>query len=712
MAKQQVSKDGEKVIVKKKGGCGTFLAGFFFAFIFMIALIGGGGAYVYFCVNLQQVESLIGVKLPIEGDLNKKTVKDLIALGLDVKDSYVHLKIGEVETKLGVNLPTQIPGTEIDISYLYADGTTIQYKGETTNIKDIEVLDATHNMNDLLNGVVDVVSNHLTIGEVLDVAQLKQTITDLGYPAFINDIYTVNSSKKTLSELTINEAKNVLPEFYGADNLTVAKLIEATGSKLVPEKDMYNTLRSLKVQKITTNDLLNNVIGEMLNDLIPDLKDFRFTQTEEFNNTPLVSMVDYIQSVYVGDFLTFENAVEEDFFTNTKNQGFKTLKQTFVSVLDEEILNLKVNQILTASQIATTSLTLEQQEMTIPQLLESTHDNLFTLFGSTIVSEVGGYVEELRLELSSTFATSYHDLTWAEKLGLEGTSTALLDISDLTVGEVATSDDLPDTIFNKLGTLGNLIGDTDNSILKLLKDIQLSDLLHNAGDAIDSALRGPTGSPTTLATLLDITSTDGINAIIGDILVGDLLDNPNTAITTQLKGSSLTLGELLGMTSASGLNGIIKNITVGNLFTSPDSIIKDTLASSTLTLGELLEVDTTGTEDLSKHILKNLIVADLFGSDPSVAIERVINGTSLSLVLGAQPTTGVLSLVTNYNTLTVGTLDEINVDFANATLGDLYDKEIITDDMLGSGIDTSSPKWNAIKNSTIVEIIWAEYNAA
>ena len=36
MAKQQVSKDGEKVIVKKKGGCGTFLAGFFFAFIFMI----------------------------------------------------------------------------------------------------------------------------------------------------------------------------------------------------------------------------------------------------------------------------------------------------------------------------------------------------------------------------------------------------------------------------------------------------------------------------------------------------------------------------------------------------------------------------------------------------------------------------------------------------------------------------------------------------
>lgn len=710
MAKQQVSKDGEKVIVKKKGGCGTFLAGFFFAFIFMIALIGGGGAYVYFCVNLQQVQSMFGVNLPIEGDLNKKTIKDLIALGLDVKDSYVHLKIGEVETKLGINLPTKIPGTEIDISYLYADGTTIKYKGETTNIKDIEVLDATHNMTDLLNGAIDVVSNHLTIGEVLDVAQLKQTITDLGYPAFIKDIYTVNSSKKTLSELTINEAKTVLPEFYGADNLTVAKLIEATGSKLVPEDAMYDTLRALKVQKITTNDLLNNVTGEMLNDLIPDLKDFRFTQTDEFNATVLIDMIDYIQTVYVGDFLTFENAMEANFFT--QNPEFESLKGTYVSVLDEAILNLKVNQILNATQLSRTTLTPAQQQMSVIQLLESTGSNLFTLFGTQNIEEVGGFVEELQAYTSATFSTQYYELSWAEKLGIQGTSTALLDISSLTVGEVATSDDLPDTIFNKLGTLGNLIGDTDNSILKLLKDIQLSDLFHNAGDAIDNALRGPAGSPTTLATLLDITSTDGINAIIGDILVGDLLDNPNDAITDALKGSSLTLGELLGMTSSSGLNGIIKDITVGDLFTNPNTIIKNTLASSTKTLGELLEVDTTGTPTLSKHILSSLTVADLFGSDPSTAIESVINGTSLSLVLGSQPTTGVLSLVTNYNTLTVGTLSDIEVDFVNVTLGSLYDNGVITDEMLGTDIDTSSTKWNTIKNTKLIDLIKAAYNTA
>ena len=710
MAKQQVSKDGEKVIVKKKGGCGTFLAGFFFAFIFMIALIGGGGAYVYFCVNLQQVQSMFGVNLPIEGDLNKKTIKDLIALGLDVKDSYVHLKIGEVETKLGINLPTKIPGTEIDISYLYADGTTIKYKGETTNIKDIEVLDATHNMTDLLNGAIDVVSNHLTIGEVLDVAQLKQTITDLGYPAFIKDIYTVNSSKKTLSELTINEAKTVLPEFYGADNLTVAKLIEATGSKLVPEDAMYDTLRALKVQKITTNDLLNNVTGEMLNDLIPDLKDFRFTQTDEFNATVLIDMIDYIQTVYVGDFLTFENAMEANFFT--QNPEFESLKGTYVSVLDEAILNLKVNQILNATQLSRTTLTPAQQQMSVIQLLESTGSNLFTLFGTQNIEEVGGFVEELQAYTSATFSTQYYELSWAEKLGIQGTSTALLDISSLTVGEVATSDDLPDTIFNKLGTLGNLIGDTDNSILKLLKDIQLSDLLHNAGDAIDNALRGPAGSPTTLATLLDITSTDGINAIIGDILVGDLLDNPNDAITDALKGSSLTLGELLGMTSNSGLNGIIKDITVGDLFTNPNTIIKNTLASSTKTLGELLEVDTTGTPTLSKHILSSLTVADLFGSDPSTAIESVINGTSLSLVLGAQPITGVLSFVTNYNDLTVSTLDQIEIDFVNVTLGSLYDNGVITDEMLGTDIDTSSTKWNTIKNTKLIDLIKAAYNAA
>ena len=80
MSKQKQTEEGSRVVVKKKGGCGTFLAGFFCAIIFLVLLIGGAGAYVYFCVNLQQVESVIGVKLPIEGDLNKKTIKDLISL--------------------------------------------------------------------------------------------------------------------------------------------------------------------------------------------------------------------------------------------------------------------------------------------------------------------------------------------------------------------------------------------------------------------------------------------------------------------------------------------------------------------------------------------------------------------------------------------------------------------------------------------------------
>ena len=154
MAKQQVSKDGEKVIVKKKGGCGTFFAGFFCAIIFLVLLVGGGGAYVYFCVNLQQVESLFGIKLPIEGDINKKTVKDLVALGLELKDSYVHMKIGELETKVGIKLPEKVPGTDIDISYLYEEGTTINFKGATIAIKNIEVMDAINNMNEMVDGVI------------------------------------------------------------------------------------------------------------------------------------------------------------------------------------------------------------------------------------------------------------------------------------------------------------------------------------------------------------------------------------------------------------------------------------------------------------------------------------------------------------------------------------------------------------------------------
>ena len=710
MAKQQVSKDGEKVIVKKKGGCGTFFAGFFCAIIFLVLLVGGGGAYVYFCVNVQQIESLLGIQLPIEGDVNKKTVKDLVALGLDLKNSYVHMKIGELETKVGIKLPEKVPGTDIDISYLYAQDTIITFKGRTTAIRDIEVMEAINNMNQLVDSVVDVLYDHVTVGQILSTANMQTTIEDMGYPAFVDPIYTIGSTKKKLSDLTITQAKNVLTDYYGADNLTIAKLVEAAGLSVIPDDAMYDGLRALKVQKVTTDDLLNNITGQILNNLL-DLSDFDFTQTDEFNATNLNHMIDYLEGLYLGDFITLGNAMGDDFFTS--HPQFSTLRDTYISKLDEAILNLKVNQILTSTQLARTTLSSSQQNMTVLELIDSTHQPLLTLFGNQNIEELGGYLKELQTAATTTaFTNGYNDLTWAKKLGIEGSSTALLDISSLTINEIMTSDDIPTAIFEKLGTLGNLIGTTDNSILNLIANVELKDLLTNGGDAITHALEYDADDHlVTLATLLNITDTNGINGIISGITVKALLDTPNAAITDALESSEMTLGDLLNMSDTSGINGIISTIKVKELFTDADTIVKTKLAASTQTLGQLLGVDTTA-ETMSNYILRNLTVGDLFGSDPSASISSVVNGMSLSLIL-PQPTTGILSLVTNYNTLTVGTLDEINVNVADTTIEVLNQKGIITDAMLTSkGIVKSGSAWDYLKTKSMLDIIEIVYNNA
>lgn len=711
--KEQAQPVGEKVVIKKKGGCGSFFAGFFCAIIFLVLLVGGGGAYVYFCLNLQQIENLLGVQLPIEGDLNTKTVKDLIALGFDVKDSYVNMTIGEVDTKLGINLPPKFPGTEIDISYLYADETTVSFNGTTQKVTDIKVLDAVNNLNAFVESLLNVVYDHLTVGEVLITANFDETVQSLGYPALTEAIYTVDGTKKALSDLTINQAQTVLVEYYGADNLTIGNVVECAGLSIIPEDPMYDALRALKVQKVTTNDLLESVTGEILNDLV-DLSDFAFTQTTEFNNTKLSGMLDYIESLQVGEFITLENTVDQTFFT--QNPQFSTLNKTYVSRLDDAIQNLKIKNILTSTQLARTTLNSAQQEMTISQLLQSTGSILSGLFGTQNIDELGGYVKALSGVSATNYATEYAKLSWSQKLGLQGSSTALLSISDLTISQIATSSDIPATIFEKLGTLGDLIGETSNPILALISNIQLKDLLLNGGDSITNALEyDKNGNLVTLATLLNITSTEGINGIISSITVKSLLDTPDTAITNALQNSTTTLGDLLGMSSTDGINGIVSGIMVKDLFSTPDTAISNALKSSSLTLAQMLGVS-ADPSTVSGYILANITVADLFGDNASATLANTINNMSISLVLGTQPTTGFLSLIdsTNYQNATVATLDDMinTVDITSVTLGTMMEKQIISQSALESaGVDLSSPKWDTLKTMTLVDIITAYYNA-
>ena len=705
---------GEKIVIKKTGGCRSFFAGFFCAIIFLVLVIGGAGVYVYYGVSLRQIEDMFGIQIPIEGDLNNKNVKDLIALGLDVKDSYVNMTIGEVDTKLGVKLPDKFPGTDINISYLYQDDAIITFLGTQQKVLDVKVLDVANNLNAFVESLLDIVYDHLTVGEVLRTADLDETVNSLGYPGLTDAIYTVDGNKMALSDMTINQAQQVLQDYYGSENLTVANIIEASGLTVIPDDPMYDRIRALKVASVTTDELMDTITGEIVNDLV-DLSDFAFTQTEDFNNTKLSGMVDYIESLQVGEFVTLENAVDAEFFID--NPQFSTLNKTYISHLDEGINKLTVSQILTTTQLARTTLSDTQKAMTITELLQSTNSTLASLFGVANVSELGGYVEALKDTASTNYTASYDALSWSEKLGLDGSSVAMFNVSSLTINDIATSEDIPATIFDKLGTLGDLMGDTSNPILKLLSNIELKDLFTNAGDTLTHALEYDNdGTLVTLKTLLEMQGTDGINGIISGIAVKDLLDTPDTAITNTLKGSSATLGELLGMTeTTTGLNSIISTITVSSLFTSPDTAITDVLRSSTMTLAGMLGI-TVDSSTASGYILNNLAVGDLFGDDASTTLSDKINSMPISCVLGTQPTTEFLSLIDSdkYTSTTVATLDSMinSVDITNVTLGTMVDKRIISQQTLtDNGIDTTSTKWNTLKDMTLVDIIKAYYNA-
>ena len=713
MSKQKQTEEGSRVVVKKKGGCGTFLAGFFCAIIFLVLLIGGAGAYVYFCVNLQQVESVIGVKLPIEGDLNKKTIKDLISLGLDVKDSYVHMKVRDLKDKVGIDLEKtlgKIPGTDISLEFLYSEDTTVKFKGSTVKFLDIEVMDAVNDSDSLVDGVLELLYDRVTVGEILSTAQLTETVNNLDWPAVKDEIYDVSGTKKNLSSLTINEAKDVLVDYYGADNLTINKLIEATNIVAIPNKPKYDTLRALKVQKITTKQLLDNITGEILNDLFT-LTDFEFTQTEEFNNTALSGMVDYIETLPLGDFIKFENAVKDDYFDN--HAMFNSLKTVYVSKLNDEILKLKINQILTSTQISRTSLSASEVAITLPQLLDAKpSQTIENLFGTENINEVGAYIKALKDCTNANFLTSFSHLAWGEKLGIDS-GTALLDISDLTIKNIAESEDIPNTIFEELGTLGDLVGSTDNSIMQLISRVKLTDLLTDAGNAITNALEyDEHNNLNTLATLLNITDTTGINGIVSSIKVKDLLDTPNEAISNALESSTLSLAELLGMTSTSGINGVIGPIKLNELFTNPDTAIKTALSGCTDTLKDFLGATTTP-DTIDDYILSEITVANLFDeTNIATTLTTKINNMPLRFVLGTQPSTGFLSLIdpTYYTNATVGGIQTLmeSVDVANITLGTLIDKQVIE---LDYAVFSDPSIVNGMRGLTLMDILEAYYIA-
>ena len=788
------------VKTKQKGGCGTFFLGFLFAFIFLFVVVGGAGVYLYYNFTFSQVEQTIGIKIPLEGEIKNKSLKELIALGLDYKNSVTEATLETLNTRWGVDLPQTIPGTSLDISGIYNE--EITFMGQTKQVKKFRLQDIANNLKDFVDQVLPKAYDHFTVGQILDTAKVD-ILEDLDYPGLTAKFYNIGTASspnlKTLKELTLNQALDLIPEYYGSDNLTVQRVIDALGLSIMPipssGTDIYADLRTMKLTAITNEDLKQKVTGEILNDLLDLDETFDFAKTEAFAHTTLAGMGDYIKtvplkqlmnipetltdespssdhllyamqnvtygdlqaedvttaladkmdavypnftldkildfstmenvdflasvkfsellkdpgeslseafaSVQMGDYITLEqvagNTDEERNAFFEKAQYKNIPRNTKLSAVKDVIRNFKINQIFKASDLGLFNT--DETEMTVEQYLDANPGGTFKFWQPIIdYASYGGYVEIFSYDTNASYATTFESSSLFDMLGGGNNVSALAGLNELTFEDIVDSDDLVNLILSKFGTLGDLLGGDRSGIFGIIADITIQDFMNNASGSIRNALENANG--TTLAELLESTSTDPLITSILSISVADMFSgDPTNAIKIALAGTATpttepdevkTLKDIFGYsyTSGDGIMYYVQNVRVGDLlgltnYSNASDAIKNSLADASLS-DVFAFTETTG----FISYIKNVKFGDLFGDNPGAAIKLALtkdsdnNDITLGQFLGITSPTGFVSKVV---TLKMGDLlgdnpeDAINGIIDNVTLADVFDEPLSTD---------------------------------
>lgn len=652
------------VKTKRRGGCGTFILGFVFAFVLMIVVVVGTGLYMYYNMSIRMVENMIGVTIPVEGDIKNLAIKDLLAK----KDQIVNASLETLNTEFKVDLPETIPGTKISLKETYDE--TITFLGETKKVKEFRVQDIANNLSDFVDAVLPKLYDHVTVGQICETAGTT-ILDDLGYPATKDTFYNVGTESapvyKTLSELTITQALDVVPDYFSSDTLTVQMALDALGSDLMPKPtddspDIYAGLRDLVITDITNDTIKNKITGAILLDLV-DLSGYDFLQTETFKATTLNDFGDYFKTLTLGEFVELSTVVSGDetavnnYFA--KPQYKNLAKDLKLSEVRETILNLKLNQIFSATDLAKIQTVYTDTKVTV--------EEFFTTYG---------IADGVTFETATTSATSGSAIDWASYDGyvnlikdvtagnykpkLDGESLQdllggsdlvgpIAKIAELTIQEIIESDSALDTLLNEFGTLGELVGNGNtDGIFGIIGGVEISALLDDPATALNNALKDDTNTKT-LRELLNVSKPAGENAIItavmDNVTVSQLFNDGSSAITNAISG--LTLGDMMELgDDTTGFIKYLKNVKIGVLMgndatTTPENAIKDALTldgTNKITLGEFLGITSSDTGILAK--MKGIYMQDLLGNsnesnpDPAGAIQKVVDELTIQDVFG------------------------------------------------------------------------------
>ena len=699
-----------KVIVKKRGGCGTFFAGFMFSFVLLLVVFIGGGLYIYYNLNVRMVENLVGVTIPLEGNLKDMSVKQL----LEKKDQLVNATIDTLKNDFGVEIPSVIPGTKIKLTAVYDE--TITFRGSEVKVKDIRIQDIANSLDEFVQQVLPKMYKHVTVAEVLDTAQTT-ILEDLGYPALVDDFYNVGTEAepvyKSLSNLTIEQALDIVPKYFSHDTLTVQGAIDALGIDLLPkpsqgEADVYADLRVLKISELNVESLSNQITGEVLKKLV-DLSAYEFTNSAEFDATTVKELGNYLLTLSLGEFVALDGVVKQE--STLQLPQFANLDSTIkLANLRDAIFALKLNQIFNVDDISQIEASYPNAgEMTVQQFLSGTQGTFAELTGLDSASSIG-YVKVILNSTESTWQQNIEQTSIFDLLGGADYVTPIAGLCDTTLQEITESDDAVSLLMENFGTLGDLVGSSSNTgIFQVISSVTITELLNNPADAITNKLKSAT---ITLGELLgvDTPGASQINKDIMSIQVGELFTDANSAINKVLYGENndKTLGAFLNITDASGVLSKLANLTMYSLMNDgAGSAIQGVIDGLTLSdvFGEYSDLTSEVLKDLYGYNAKGEVDTSNAGSMPIKVVFNNISKVRLSAVFGSNKP-AIFNLVNNYSDLTLGNIDEMKIDSANLTIGSLVDARIIKkEEIKKNGAPISDDDYEKIKGLNIMEII-------
>ncbi|MBR4270354.1 MAG: hypothetical protein IKQ31_01585 [Clostridia bacterium] len=612
---------------KKHSGCGTFFSGVLVGVLVIIVAVAGVIAYSIYHFNIRAIESAVGIEVPfIRGQYETMPLRDLFNELSTQTNEIKNMTLADLgEDKKWIDLPQKIFGTDLELSGAYEVEITLN--GRTDKLKNFAVYNEIYkNFDDFVDQLVIAVYKTNSMDNLLKTLNVNID-QDLNYPIFKTEFFTVNSDKKTFRNLTISEALDVLPEYFGQDKFKMEFLI-----------DGFNV----------------------------DLSDFKFAQNPEFKNQTLSTVGNYMKTLPIEQLIDVKSNLES--CNNTSDRLLFILRKlTYEDLSSSDIVGA----------ITTKMADVGLSDFTLGQLIDvdENEDGFIKYIGEVkFIDLLGNNVED---SIKQAIIGENHDVTLGQILNLNGSDNLTNIFKDVLMNDLIGDGASPDAaIKNALTKPGNTLGylldiDENNNtgFIGLIKNVELEALF---GDDPEGALKNELRKDgNTLGDLITIDSDDGIAGLIKKIKLDDLLEDGadvEQVFKDALSADGATLGDILGLTNGSNIVDKIAELKMADLFgDGANSVIENF-------------VDNLEIADIFENYEDSKLLNLLGGATKISEIQEKIDTLKLDDLIDDEP--AIFTLITNYNQITLSNLEDIEVVAPeNLTLEIMHEAGLIEDDM-------------------------------